>query len=132
ISLIDKKFISCELPEEKDRKTMMKWAKILGGAGAFFIIAALVVVIWGACLPATATPENNIIAYLNDIGFQAFIFFGVLVGCNAVWLWSDANDRKMDVKAVKLDLKLFHTSKEYAWGALAIGVITLIMYIALW
>lgn len=132
ISLIDRKFISCELPEEKDRQTMIRWAKIIGGAGVFFILAAAVVVIWGAFLPETATPENNVIAYLNDIGFQAFFFFGVLVGCNAVWLWSDANDRKMDVKSLPVDLKLFHTSKEYAWGALAIGVITLILYITLW
>lgn len=132
ISLIDKKFVSCELPEEKDRNTMMSWAKILGGSGLFFIVAAAVVVIWGSCLPETAIPENNIIAYLNDIGFQAFFFFGVLVGCNAVWLWSDANDKKMDLKAIVPDLKLFHTSKAYAWGALAIGLITLVMYITLW
>lgn len=132
ISLIDRKFISCELPEDKDRKTMMKWAKILGGSGLFFIVVAAVVVIWGSCLPETATPENSVIAYLNDIGFQAFFFLGVLVGCNAVWLWSDANDKKMDVKAIAPDLGLFHTSKAYAWGALAIGLITLVMYITLW
>ena len=132
ISLIDKKFISCELPEEKDRKTMIKWAKILGGAGVFFIFIAAVVTIWGACLPATATPETNFIAYLNDIGFQAFFFFGVLVGCNAVWLWSDANDKKIDPKGHSLDLKLFDTNKEYAWGALAIGIIIVVLYVALW
>lgn len=132
ISLIDKKFVSCEVPEEKDRTRMMKWARILGGAGVFFIILAAIVVIWGACLPETANPENSVIAYLNDIGFQAFFFFGVLVGCNAVWLWSDAKDKKMDVKALAIDLKLFRTSKAYAWGAIGIGLLTLIMYITLW
>ncbi len=132
ISLIDKKFMSCELPEQKDRATMNKWAKILGGAGAFFIFIAAVVTIWGACLPATATPETSFIAYLNDIGFQAFFFFGVLVGCNAVWLWSDANDKKIDPKGHNLDLKLFETSKTYAWGTLAIAVIIVVLYIALW
>ena len=132
ISYLDKKFISCELPEQKDKDTMIKWAKIIGGTGLFFIAMAAVVTIWGAFLPETATPENNFIAYLNDIGFQAFFFFGVLVGCNAVWLWSDANDKKMDPKGLVLDLKLFNTSKAYAWGALAIGVITLILYITLW
>ena len=132
ISLIDKKFISCELPEEKDRKTMIKWAKILGGAGVFFIFIAAVVTIWGACLPATATPETSFIAYLNDIGFQAFFFFGVLVGCNAVWLWSDANDKKIDPKGHSLDLKLFETSKTYAWGTLAITIIIIVLYAALW
>ena len=132
ISLIDKKFMSCELPEQKDRATMNKWAKILGGAGVFFIFIAAVVTIWGACLPATATPETSFIAYLNDIGFQAFFFFGALVGCNAVWLWSDANDKKIDPKGHNLDLKLFETSKTYAWGTLAIAVIIIVLYAALW
>ena len=111
---------------------MNKWAKILGFSGIFFIVIAAVVTIWGACLPATATPETNFIAYLNDIGFQAFFFFGVIVGCNAVWLWSDANDKKIDPKGTSLDLKLFETSKTYAWGALAIGIIIVILYVALW
>ena len=132
ISLIDKKFMSCELPEQKDRATMNKWAKILGGAGVFFIFIAAVDTIWGACLPATATPETSFIAYLNDIGFQAFFFFGVLVGCNAVWLWSDANDKKIDPKGHSLDLKLFETSKTYAWGTLAITIIIIVLYAALW
>ena len=132
ISLIDKKFMSCELPEQKDRATMNKWAKILGGAGAFFIFIAAVVTIWGACLPATATPETSFIAYLNDIGFQAFFFFGALVGCNAIWLWSDANDKKIDPKGHSLDLKLFETNKEYAWGTLAIAIIIVVLYVALW
>ena len=132
ISLIDKKFMSCELPEQKDRATMNKWAKILGGAGVFFIFIAAVVTIWGACLPATATPETSFIAYLNDIGFQAFFFFGVLVGCNAVWLWSDANDKKIDPKGHSLDLKLFETSKTYAWGTLAIVIIIVVLYAARW
>ena len=132
ISLIDKKYISCELPEQKDRASMIKWAKILGGAGVFFVLLAAVVTIWGACLPATATPETSFIAYLNDIGFQAFFFFGAIVGCNAVWLWSDANDKKIDPKGHNLDLKLFETSKEYAWGTVAIAVIIIVLYVALW
>ena len=132
MSLIDNKFVSCELPEEKDRDTMKRWAKIMGVSGLVCIIAAAVVVIWGACLPASATPENNVIAYLNDIGFQAFFFFGVLVGCNAVWLWSNARDTKQDTKALAVDLSLFHTTKGYAWGAICIGIITAILYITLW
>jgi len=132
ISYLDNKFISCELPEQKDREAMLKWAKILGCAGIFFIVIALIVVIWGALLPASATPENNFIAYLNDIGFQAFIFFGVLVGCNAVWLYSDSNDTKKDKKALPIELSLFHTSKVYNWGALGIALITIILYITLW
>lgn len=132
ISLIDKKFVSCELPEEKDRKTMLKWAKILGGAGAFFILAAAVVSIWGALLPETATPDNNFIAYLNDIGFQAFFFFGALVGSSAIWLYSNSKDKIRDEKALPVDLKPFHTSTGYNYGALGILVIVVIIYILLW
>lgn len=132
MSLIDKNFVSCELPEKKDCKTMTKWAKILGGAGLFFVLIAAVVVIWGACLPETATPENNIIAYLNDIGFQAFFFFGVLVGCQAIWLYGNSTETKADSKALPIDLSLFHTSKGYGIGALAICVIVGFLYIVLW
>lgn len=132
MSLIDKNFVSCELPEKKDCKTMTKWAKILGGAGVFFVLIAAVVVIWGACLPETATPENNIIAYLNDIGFQAFFFFGVLVGCQAIWLYGNSTETKADLKALPIDLSLFHTSKGYGIGALAICVIVGFLYIVLW
>ena len=132
LSLIDRKFISVEVPAEKDCKAMLKWAKILGGTGLFFIIMALVVIIWGACLPASATPDTNAIAYLNDIGFQAFIFFGVLVGCQAIWLYSNSVDRKADPKALAIDLSAFHTSKSYnAWAAV-ICLIVAVLYVILW
>ena len=61
-----------------------------------------------------------------------FFFFGALVGCNAIWLWSNAQDSKRDTKALAVDLSLFHTTKGYAWGAIGIGIITAIMYITLW
>ena len=132
MSLIDKKFVSVELPEQKDRDGMVKWAKILGGSGVFFIVMALVVVIWGALLPESVSPDTHFIAYLNDIGFQAFIFFGALVGGQAIWLYSNSNDKKADPKALPVDLSLFHTSKGYGIGALAICVIVALLYIALW
>ena len=125
ISLIDnKKSEACELPSENDQKRMLKWAKILGGAGAFFILAAAVVVIMGKSTPVTE--------YLNDIGFQAFFFFGVLVGCSAVWLYSNSRDRIRDHKALPVDLSLFHTSRGYSWGAAAICAIVAVLYVILW
>ena len=133
ISLIDnQKSEACELPSEEDRKTMLKWAKILGGMGIFFIILAAIVVIWGATLPASATPENNFIAYLNDIGFQAFFFFGVIVGCPAVWLVSNSNDKLRDQKSIPVDLSLFHTNKGYKIGAFCIIAIVALIYVVLW
>ena len=132
MSLIDTKVVPAEQLTVKDKKTMVKWARILGGAGLFFILAATVVTAWGASLPATATPDNNFIAYLNDIGFEAFFFFGVLVGAQAVWLYSNTFDKVRDPKALPIDLSLFHTSKGYNWGALAICVIVTILYVILW
>lgn len=132
ISIFDKKCEDGELPSEKDRAVMNRWAKILGTAGVAFIVISVVVIIWGACLPASATPENNMIKYLNDIGFQAFIFFGILVGCNAVWLWYNANGKKKDAKSVPVDLSFFNTSRGYAVGSLLICVIVAILYIVLW
>lgn len=132
LSLVDKKFVAVELPEQKDRETMVKWARRMGFAGLFFVVLALVVIVWGTLLPDSATPENNIVAYLNDIGFQAFIFFGVLVGGQAIWLYSDARDKKADPKALPVDLKLFHTSKSYNVWAAVICAIVAALYIILW
>lgn len=132
MSLVDKKFVAVELPEQKDRETMVKWARRMGFAGLFFVVLALVVIVWGALLPDSATPENNFVAYLNDIGFQAFIFFGVLVGGQAIWLYSDARDKKADPKALPVDLKLFHTSKSYNVWAAVICAVVAALYIILW
>jgi len=132
MSLIDSKAQDTELPAEETQKTLIKWAKILGGTGLFFIVAAAVVVIWGACLPASATPDTNAIAYLNDIGFQAFFFFGALVGGQAIWLYGNAKDKKADPKALPVDLSYFHTSKGYGIGALCIFALVAILYIILW
>ena len=131
VSLIDKNFIHCERPEQRDQKQMMKWAKILGCAGVVMIIAAAIVTLLGAMNPG-ADPDSNIIAYLNDIGFQAFFFFGVLVGCNAVWLYSNSRDTVRDPKALPINLNLFSTTRGYTWGALGIAVITAALYILLW
>ncbi len=124
VSLLDKKFVHCDEPAKADKCTMVKWAKILGGTGIAFIVIALIVVAMG--------DSTSVTAYLNDIGFQAFIFFGVLVGCNGIWLWSNANSDKQDVKALPINLALFRTDKSYTWGAFGIGLITLILYAVLW
>jgi SSS family solute:Na+ symporter len=124
MSYIDNKFVSCELPEQKDCAQMNKWANIMGGAGIAMIVVALIVVLMGN--------STEVTAYLNDIGFQAFIFFGVLVGCNAVWLKSNATDRKRDPKALPINLNLFATTRGYTYGTIGIVVITALLYAILW
>ena len=124
VSYLDKKYVSTELPSQKDQSAMLLWSKILGGAGVLMIVAAIIVVALG-----TSTKWS---AYLNDIGFQAFIFFGVLVGCNGIWLYSNSKDKKQDVKALPIDLALFRTTRGYTWGTIGIAVITLVLYALLW
>ncbi len=124
VSLIDNKFMKCEKPSAEDQKAMLKWGKIMGTVGAAMIIVAIIVVLMGN--------STELTAYLNDIGFQAFIFFGVLVGCNAVWLFSNANSEKKDPKALPIELGLFSTTRGYTYGTIGICVITMILYILLW
>ena len=124
VSYLDRKYVSVELPSAKDQKAMMLWAKVLGGIGCLFIVMAVIVVLMG--------DSTSLTAYLNDIGFQAFIFFGVLVGCNGIWLYSNSKDKKADPKALPIDLGLFTTTRGYTYGTIGIAVITIILYALLW
>ena len=63
---------------------------------------------------------------------EAFIFFGVLVGCNAVWLYSNSRDKVKDEKALPINLSIFSTDRNYTYGAVGICVITLLLYALLW
>ena len=54
------------------------------------------------------------------------------MGCQAVWLYSNANVAKTDPKGLPVDLTLFHTTKSYGIGALAICVVVGLLYIVLW
>ena len=131
VSCFSKTTEAAELPSEEDRNMMLRWAKILGGVGILMIVAAAIVTIVGATMP-DANSDENIWAYLNDIGFQAFFFFGVLVGQCAIWLYSNSKDTRKDVKALPINLNLFATTRGYTYGTIGICVITLILYIILW
>ena len=131
VTYLDKKYIRCELPSEADQKQMLLWAKLLGFAGVLMIIAAAVVTILGVINPG-GNPDTSVIAYLNDIGFQAFFFFGVLTGSSAVWLYSNSKDSVQDVKALPINLKPFATNREYTLGTCGIVLITFLLYALLW
>ena len=131
VTYLDKKYIRCELPLEADQKQMLLWAKVLGFAGVLMIIAAAVVTILGVINPG-GNPDTSVIAYLNDIGFQAFFFFGVLTGSSAVWLYSNSKDSVQDVKALPINLKLFATNRGYTLGTCGIVLITFLLYALLW
>ncbi|MBF1557292.1 sodium:solute symporter family transporter [Segatella salivae] len=131
VSYFDKKYVSCEQPSETDQKQMLLWAKILGSAGILMILAAAIVTILGMIHPG-GNPDTSVIAYLNDIGFQAFYFFGVLTGSSAIWLYSNSKDRVQDVKALPINLKLFATDRGYTIGTCGIVLITFLLYALLW
>ncbi|MBQ6964455.1 MAG: sodium/solute symporter [Bacteroidaceae bacterium] len=124
VSYMDRKYISVDLPAQKDQQSMLQWAGILGGIGLFFITIAIIVVTMGETTAVTA--------YLNDIGFQAFIFFGVLIGCNAIWLYSNVKDKKAAPNALPIDLRLFKTTRGYTYGTMGIATITILLYALLW
>ena len=131
VSYYDKNYVKAEPVSKKDQMQMYWWARALGVAGLFFIFLA------GAqwlidTSNAVNMPDENLADYLGDIGFQAFIFFGVLVGVNSVWLRSNARDGIKDPKALPIKLELFQTSRGYTYGAIGIAVITFILYAALW
>lgn len=131
VSYFSKKTESAELPSQEDRAMMLRWGKILGISGIVMIIAAAIVTILGMMNPA-ADPDSNLIAYLNDIGFQAFFFFGVLVGHCGIWLYSNSKDKVKDPKALPINLNLFSTTKGYTYGTIGIAVITMLLYVVLW
>ena len=131
MSYYDKNYVKAEEVSNKDKMQMYWWARVLGIAGLFFLFLA------GAqwlidTSNAVDRPDENLADYLGDIGFQAFIFFGVLVGVNAVWLRSNARDGIKDPKALPIKLELFRTTKGYTYGAIGIAVITMMLYTLLW
>ena len=114
------------------RELMRRWSYILGGVAVVSIISALIVSISDLLLPENATPENNVIAYLNDIGFQAFYFFGFLTGACAIFLFTNANSPKQDPRSIPINLALFSTTRGYTYCAIIVCTISLILYILLW
>ena len=132
ISLCSQKTQPSQSIPKPGRDIMRKWSYILGVIAVVLIIAATIVCVGYLLLPAEATPENNLIAYLNDIGFQAFFFFGCLVGACAILLFTNAKSPKEDTKALSINLALFSTTRGYTYGAIIVCAISLIMYIVLW
>ena len=132
ISLCSKKIVPNQIIPKASRSLMTKWSHVFGMVSILSILAATVVTIGAILLPAEATPDNSTIAYLNDIGFQAFFFFGFLSGSCALLLFSNAVSTKQDPKALPINLALFSTTKGYTYGAITICLITLLLYIVMW
>lgn len=132
ISLNSKKVIPSQSILKAAHDLMKRWGYIMGGVAIASVVAATIVSCSMLLLPSDATPENNILAYLNDIGFQAFYFFGFLAGACALLCLSNARSPYQDPKALPINLALFSTTRGYTYGALSVCIVSLIIYIILW
>src|SRR5690606_16319512 len=67
IAYVDKNKVDTELPDEADRKKMMKWGIISLTAAIFFILSAFIhkILLWSGS-------TNETVIYLENIGFEAF------------------------------------------------------------
>lgn len=124
ISLCSHHVKKAQALDKPTRLKLLRWGYILIGSGLFFIVFATIVMLMGNA--------NTFTAYLNDIGIQAFIFFGVLIGTNGFWLLNNALDTKADTKALPLNLSIFSTTRQFTYGTIGILIATLLFYITLW
>ena len=127
LTLMDTKTVKAELPPEEDRRKMLKWARITMVAAGICIAAASIQKILYAC-----GSTNSVIIYLDNIGFEAFFFFGALISSVSLFLFSNSRSTLKDPKALMIDLNLFKTSKGFAVGSLCICVIITTLYTIFW
>lgn len=132
ISLNSKKVIPSQSILKTAQDLMKRWGYIMGGVAIASVVAATIVSCSMLLLPSDTTPEDNVFAYLNDIGFQAFYFFGFLAGACALLCLSNARSPYQDPKALTINIALFSTTRGYTYGALSVCIVSLIIYIILW
>ena len=132
ISLNSKKVIPSQSIIKAAHDLMKRWGYIMGGVAIASVVAATIVSCSMLLLPSDTTPEDNVFAYLNDIGFQAFYFFGFLAGACALLCLSNARSPYQDSKALPINIALFSTTRGYTYGALSVCIVSLIIYIILW
>lgn len=127
ITYVDNSRIAAEKATGDDRKKMLKWARFTLFFALLFIFSAAlhkIMLLGGSA--------NEWVIYLENIGFEAFFFFGSLIFSISLFLFSNANDIYKDQKAVPFDLALFKTDKGFALGALCICLLVTLIYIFLW
>lgn len=127
ITYVDNSRIAAEKATGDDRKKMLKWARFMLFFALLFIFSAAlhkIMLLGGSA--------NEWVIYLENIGFEAFFFFGSLIFSISLFLFSNANDIYKDQKAVPFDLALFKTDKGFALGALCICLLVTLIYIFLW
>ena len=123
----DRTAVNADLPIADDRRKMMKWSKITGLAALICFAAATIQKIL-----YLGGSTNEIIVYLDNIGFEAFFCTTALFSTVSLLLYSNSKDTVKDPKAVDIDLTLFKTDKGFALGALGICLILTCLYVIFW
>ena len=127
LTFVDSSKNETELPSEAERKKMLKWGRISLVAAIVFILSAAIHKI----LYLTGN-GNELIVYLENIGFEAFFFFGALILSVSLFLFSNSNDPYKDPKSLPIDLELYKTDKAFALGSFVIFVLVTLIYVLLW
>ena len=127
ITYVDSSRIAAEKATGDDRRKMLKWARFTLFFALLFILSAAIHKIL-----LVAGNTNEWVIYLENIGFEAFFFFGSIILSVSLFLFSNANDIYKDEKAVPFDLSLFKTDRGFALGALGICLLVTLIYIFLW
>ena len=117
LSLSNKDVEATQEISESDIKTQVKYSKILAGVAALCAVLGLV-----GCF----------VEPMRNLGFEGFFFMAAMLCVLAIYLNSNAKDKVQDKKALKIDLSLFKTAKDFNLGALGIIILLAILYIALW
>ncbi len=125
ITYSDKSAREVKLPIAEDRSKMLKWGRILGVFAAICLAVAIVEKVM-------LMTGSELARHLDNIGFEAFFFTAAFLAVLSMFCFSNANDKKEDIKAVAVDLTLFKTDKGFAIGAGGICLILAVLYIMFW
>ena len=117
LSLTSKNTEATQAISEKDINTQIKYSKILGCTAVLCAVLGIVGVFTTA---------------LRNLGFEGFFFMAAMLAVLSLYLNSNAKDKVQDKNALKIDLSLFKTEKDFNLGALGIIILLAILYITLW
>lgn len=88
---------------------------------------------WGCSMASFALGIISIFSVeMQNLGFEAVFFLGVMMLSLFVYLRSNALDKVEDVKSIGIDIDIFRTDRTFNLGAAGVVIILVILYGILW
>lgn len=88
---------------------------------------------WGCSMASFALGIISIFSVeMQNLGFEAVFFLGVMMLSLFVYLRSNALDKVEDVKSIGIDIDIFRTDRTFNLGAAGVVLILVILYGILW